>query len=376
MNSDLNIKKIAFIAVTEKGKALAYELKQLIGSGEIYVSKKLAGEGSISFGESLKVEVGKLFKNYEALVFIMATGIVVRSIAPYIESKFTDPAIVVLDEQGQNVISLLSGHMGGANELTRFISEAISAHAVITTSTDINEVAALDNIAKKMHGYIADFRESVKEVNYALVHHEKIGLYIQDVPEYEIDQRGFIVLEQIDLARGIGVSKASGQAVLLNELKILVYITRKQLKILENQDIIERAKLPRIIKVVPRDLTLGMGCKRNTLSTHFINSFYQFMDENDIDANAIYKVGSIDLKKDEKAMQDLAHMLKVPFEIIDRKEVLEVEDLFEKSEFVKKNVGVYSVAEPVAYLLSGRQLVVHKAKIAGTTWAVGKTVKR
>lgn len=373
MSSDHKVQmtKVAIIAVTQKGKQLAYKLKDSIGTGDIYVSSKLQEEGVFTFKESLKAEVGQLFKNYEALVFIMATGIVVRSIAPYVESKFTDPAIVVLDEEGHNVISLLSGHMGGANTLTQFISEKIAAHPVITTATDVNQKAALDNIAKEMNAYIANFRESVKDVNYALVHHEKVGLYCKDVPEYKIDDRGFISISEIDLQQGIGICSKTKAQIALQELKMLVYVTRKQLA--EIKEAPETAEnLPRIIKVVPRDLVLGMGCRRNTESEHFLKAFHKFMNQHQIDEKAICKIGSIDLKKDEKAMQDLSRYLNVPFEIIERKDVLEVEHLFEKSEFVKKNVGVYSVAEPVAYLLSGKQLLVHKEKYEGTTFALGK----
>ena len=107
----------------------------------------------------------------------MACGIVVRTIAPLIENKFSDPAILVSDEKGKNIISLLSGHMGGANEMTLYISNLLNSNPVITTATDVNDKSSLDMIAKKLNAHIYDFRNKVLKINSMLVNDEVVNLF-------------------------------------------------------------------------------------------------------------------------------------------------------------------------------------------------------
>lgn len=341
--------KIAYLAVTQKGKKLCQRIKENLGTGEIYVSCKLAEEGTRSIEGTLKEQVGELMRECDYLIFVMATGIVVRCIAPYIQSKFEDPGIVVLDEEGQNAISLLSGHMGGANEMTEYISQCIGAHPVITTATDVGGKAALDQIAKRLDAYIEDFREAVKDINYRLVHSQRIGLYIDG--DYQVDTRGFIVIDKVQDEK---------------QLDALVCITHKE----------SIEEMPNYcIKVIPRDLVLGMGCKKGTQPQHMIDSFNDYMHRHNIDQHAIKAVGSIDIKKDEKAMQALAEYLGVPFHIVSKEDILKVEERFHKSEFVKKNVGVYSVAEPVAYLMSNNELILERETYEGITFALGMIKK-
>lgn len=345
--------KIAYIAVTEKGKRLGRRVQDLVGKGDVYTTAKLQEEGVRCIEGKLKEYMAVLFKSYDTLIFIMATGIVVRSIAPYIESKFSDPAILVMDEEGHHVISLLSGHMGGANETTLLMSQLINADPVITTSTDVNNKAALDNIAKGLNAYIANFREAVKDINYRLVHNQKIGLYLDG--DYQVDERGFTRLCEVE-----DIKKQ------LETLEAVVYITHhKRLKF----------NHPNLIKVVPRELVLGMGCKKGTSVSHMLESFESYCNKNNIDTHAFKVVGSIEVKKDEVAMQSLAQQLEVPFEIFTKEQIIQVEHLFAKSEFVKKNVGVYSVAEPVAYLLSEGHLEIKREAYCGITFALGRCQK-
>ena len=155
--------KIAYIAVTETGKSLALKLQSLMGEGDIYVTQKLSDHKTYAIEGRLGTFMKELFEKYDYLICIMATGIAVRCIAPYVASKFKDPAVIVLDEKGQHAISLLSGHMGGANEMTRAIAELIKAHPVITTATDVHEKAALDCIVKELRAYTKDLKNRLKQ---------------------------------------------------------------------------------------------------------------------------------------------------------------------------------------------------------------------
>lgn len=343
--------KIAYIAMTQTGKALALILQKQMGKGEIYVPQKLSDEDTLAIEGRLGLFMKQIFEQYDYLICIMAAGIVVRTIAPYVASKFKDPAVIVLDEKGQYVISLLSGHMGGANEMTRKLSQLIQAEPVITTATDVHEKAALDCILKELRAYTKDLRESVKSVNYGLVSGELIGLYIKG--GYKVDERGFILLNGLDQQR---------LKEQLKDMEKVVYISHEAQTDFSH---------PHLIKVVPRRLVLGVGCRKNTPIKHMLEAFDGFMERQGLDPYSIALIGSIELKKEEIAIKALAEKLEVPFQVVTKEEIIEVEHLFEGSSFVKQNVGVTCVAEPAAYLLGTRQVIASKEKDAGITFALG-----
>jgi Cobalamin biosynthesis protein CbiG len=136
--------KVAIISVSDKGKELALDLKE-----------KLDGDSTIIKTDLYHKEVRKyfpiLFYEYDAIIAIMASGILIRSIAPLIESKVTDPAVLNIDDNGNFVISTLSGHLGGANKLTEKVANMIGATPVITTSTDVNNRLGIDVIAQDLY---------------------------------------------------------------------------------------------------------------------------------------------------------------------------------------------------------------------------------
>jgi cobalt-precorrin 5A hydrolase len=343
MNSE---NKIAIIAITNNGKKLAINIKKYIRNSDIYVTEKIHETGLNSISAKLNDFVGTIFYKYDYIIFIMATGIVVRSIAPYIRDKTIDPGIIVIDEKGTNVISLLSGHIGGANEMTLAISKFINSNPVITTATDVNNKSSLDMICKSINGYIENFKESVKLINSMLIDNRKVGIYIDG--NYEVDTRGFIKLNDIKD---------------IDKLDSIVCISnKKELNLNHNE----------VIKVIPKDIVVAIGCRKDTDSVFLYECFIDFINKNNVDKEAIKLIGSVEVKKDEKAILDLSEKLKVPFEIISINEIHKIEDKFEKSEFVKRSIGVYSVAEPVAYILSNENLIINKTKYKGITLAMGR----
>lgn len=372
--------KIAILCITSNGRSLACKIKRSLNEGDIYFINNKRDENSLDDNEvisksleedveiytvkkRLKFFVEDIFDKYEYILFIMATGIVVRTIAPLVTSKFSDPAILVTDEKGSNIISLLSGHMGGANEMTLHISDLINSNPVITTATDINKKSSLDMIAKKLNGHIVNFRDNVLDVNAMLVNGDAVGLYIDG--EYNIDTRGFTVL---DNSKSLESSISSDEELKKINLNTIVVISNK-----ENLQIDKYYEDKyRIIKVTPRDIVIGIGCRRDTES-HLLQDFLEdFLIKNNIDINSIKEIGSIEVKKDEKAIIDLSENLNVPFRVLSVEEISQVDYLFEKSEWVKKSVGVYSVAEPVAHLLSDGNVIIEKNKYKGITFSVGR----
>ena len=372
--------KIAILCITSNGRSLACKIKRSLNDGDIYFINNKRDENSLDDNEvisksleedveiytvkkRLKFFVEDIFDKYEYILFIMATGIVVRTIAPLVTSKFSDPAILVTDEKGSNIISLLSGHMGGANEMTLHISDLINSNPVITTATDINKKSSLDMIAKKLNGHIVNFRDNVLDVNAMLVNGDAVGLYIDG--EYNIDTRGFTVL---DNSKSLESSISSDEELKKINLNTIVVISNK-----ENLQIDKYYEDKyRIIKVTPRDIVIGIGCRRDTESHLLQDSLEDFLIKNNIDINSIKEIGSIEVKKDEKAIIDLSENLNVPFRVLSVEEISQVDYLFEKSEWVKKSVGVYSVAEPVAHLLSDGNVIIEKNKYKGITFSVGR----
>ena len=188
--------RIAILAVTEKGIELAEKISEGVG-GQIFIKGR-------DF-ERMKIFVEEIFTKFDALIFICATGIAVRMIAPHIVSKLSDPAVIVIDELGRNVISLLSGHVGGANDLTLKISAQIGANPVITTATDVEEKFAADNFASKL-GLIPEPKDAIKAINTAILRGEEIYLTAGDVRLNLIPKN---LICGIGCRRGVSIEKIS-----------------------------------------------------------------------------------------------------------------------------------------------------------------------
>ncbi|MED9946942.1 MAG: cobalt-precorrin 5A hydrolase [Peptacetobacter hiranonis] len=348
--------RIAIIAVTENGKNTAEKIALELENVDVFFQKR-----------GIKDLTGELFNKYECIIFVSACGIAVRCISPFLKSKFEDPAVLVVDDNGNNVISLLSGHIGGANEITLKIADVLNANPVITTSTDTNKKGALDVIVSKIGGYVENLRKSAKLVNSYLVDDKRVGIYFDSDYESEKDSLNLSGFELIDEKTEIDeIAKLDALVSVTDKLRCwvdeIIYNIKKDNE--EKEDLI-------YIKLVPRRIALGMGCRKNTETEKMIEEFSIFSALNNIHPAAIVNTGSLIIKKDEKSMIDLSKALCAEFNLFDVDEICTCDYMFDKSEFVKKNTGVYSVAQPSAYLLSGN-VISDKYKNNGTTFAFGR----
>ena len=395
--------KTAVIAVTENGKAIADRLSEKIKTDDIFFQRR-----------GIKELTGELFKNYDCIIFICACGIAVRCIAPYIKSKFEDPAVIVVDDMGKNAISLLSGHIGGANEITKEISEILGGNAVITTATDVSDKGALDVIASEIGVYIKNIRDSVKMVNSAVVNGKKAAIYF-DEPyrshEKKLNLSGFDVIDDIvdgykitdkndeinsntdkykdneyikeDFSGNSTDNKGSfydNSSLLEIILKydIIVYISdRMNDKIDDIKKYIYevRGKEINAVKLIPRRIVLGAGCKKNTDYMNMENEFMEFCRKENIAAEAVCRIGSIDLKKDETALINLSKSLCAEFTTFTKEQISEFDYIYDKSEFVKKITGVYSVSGPSAHILSDGNVISETSRKNGITLTFGRIKK-
>lgn len=251
-----------------------------------FTSEKLLEEGFIPFENGFANTAREAFTNYSALIFIGATGIAVRVLAPLVNDKFCDPAVVVIDERAQHVISLLSGHAGGANALARYLAGMLGADPVITTATDVNDMAALDTLAFQLNARMSDFRSAVKIVNQMLVSNKRVGLWWDDELTQDVshcDRRGFITVTDLNQ---------------LPELDALVCITL-------------RTNLPELPvphwKLVPQRVVAGIGCRRDTPFPLLAALLARQLEAQQLDPLALKAIGSITLKKMNRDLSNWLH---------------------------------------------------------------------
>ncbi|SUP79237.1 cobalamin biosynthesis protein CbiG [Yersinia frederiksenii] len=340
---------IAVFCLTPGGVRLARRLQTHLPL-TCFTSDKLMEAEFLPFNGSFGDTLREAFKQYSALVVVGAIGLTVRVIAPLVNDKMTDPAVVVIDERGQHVISLLSGHVGGANTLTRYLAGILGADPVITTATDVNEMAALDTLATQLDAEMHDFRHAVKVVNQMLVSEQKVGLW-WDMPlvaeRDRCDTRGFVPVDSLDA---------------LPPLDALVCVTLR--------DTLPSLPLP-VYKLVPRRVVAGIGCRRATSLQTLVELLQQQMAENHFDLMALRAIGSVTIKKDEPALHQLAQCWRVPFELFSVGELSRHEQRFPASDFVRQTVGVGSVSQPVAWLMSDGKLVGNTLRQQGVTITLG-----
>ena len=320
--------KIAMISFTlsgcQLGQTAAEGLRKLGHETKEFTKSMYTMEQSLHVvKEPLSQWTKQAFSTYDAILFIGACGIAVRSIAPYVKDKKTDPAVVVMDEQGKHVISLLSGHLGGANELTIQIARLTGASPVITTATDINGKFAVDVFAKKNQCSISSMK-TAKEISAALVAGEQVGFYST------FPVRGSIPSELLSYEEG-GRQPEYGIAVSCS--------TKKQ-------------PYAKTLFLVPRVVTMGIGCRRGTSVEKIEQAVGTVLEELGVPEAALEQVASIDVKKEEAGLLQFCGRRRLPFVTYSAEQLTEAEGTFTESEFVKKQVGVGSVCERSAVLAS------------------------
>lgn len=296
--------------------------------------------------ESIKEWTEKRFTDCDAIVFVGACGIAVRSIAPFVKSKKSDPAVVVVDEQGKFAISLLSGHIGGANELTREIAEILRAEPVITTATDLNHKFAVDVFAKRNGCFISDMGLA-KEISAALLAGKEVG-FVSDFPWLGE------VPEELKLCQDVEEEKP----------ELGIYVTTGYLK----------HPFVHTLYLIPRVVTTGVGCKKGTDKETVERIVRRACDELLIPSVAMEQVASIDLKKEELGILEYCKERKLPFITYTSEELKEVEGTYAHSQFVEEITGVDNVCERAALLGSSKEgkgrLIQRKYADAGVTVAL------
>ena len=326
--------KISLTAFTDRGEALAVRItKQLNNDGEqaefvrcgkrpLPLEREPAGMGDSALRAPEPCAyvraadwTGKVFGESDALVFVGAAGIAVRSIAPHVVSKTMDPAVVVIDETGRFVVPILSGHLGGANALALCLASITGGQAVITTATDVNGVFAFDDWARRMNCAVEN-TDLIREISGTLLR----GGIVPVCSDFEISG---------EVPCGVEFGSFD---------KASVCIT-----ILDEACVDERK-----LRIIPRVVCVGIGCRRGTQAEEIEDAVLEALRENGISPKAMAALASIDLKAEEEGIKELARKYKVPFLTYSAEELGEVPGEFSGSEFVMSVTGVDNVCERAA----------------------------
>jgi len=322
----LKTEKIAILYLTRGGGRLASRLTPLLPQSTVYPCKG-----------TLRQTIVSCWQEYDHLVCIMATGIVVRMIAPLLADKRTDPSVIVCDEKGRFAISLLSGHIGGGNGLAEKIAAGVGGQAVITTASDVLGHTALDLWAEELGLVVAD-KPAFTKVMGKLVNTGRITLYAGfPLPPLPADIVRVDHPEKADLVISCRSKKYLG-AVLLN----------------------------------PRALVAGMGCNRHTPAEEFDVALAEACSEHGLALQSVRSLASIDLKSDEAGLLEFAKTRGYHIDFYDRDQLNGVDGV-STSAAVLKATGAKGVAEPAAVLAAGGgRLLVKKMKWKNVTVAIAE----
>jgi cobalt-precorrin 5A hydrolase len=348
--------KMAIWVITPNGTRLADMLSMNMSDVDVYVSQNIRETAACFKFRSLSGTLAKKFHQYTGHIFIMSTGIVVRVIAPLIRHKTEDPAVVVVDDRGIHAISLLSGHLGGANELAQKIAGIIGAKPVITTATDVNKVPAIDVLAREKSLFIEN-PEAIKTVNMTLLKGEKIHVH---------DPFNFLAksLPNSVPRTGGGAKKHFEKDYRDKEFEggAGVYV----------DDI--KAELPaRILILRPASLVAGIGCNRNTGMEEMKALLQDVLETNNLASSSLKCMASIDVKTDEPGLIALAKNLGLTVIFFTRQELNQVKGIKNPSTIVEKHVGVKSVCEAAAIRAAQNgTLIVPKQSTRNMTLAIAR----
>lgn len=396
------MKKTAIVAFTEQGNALGSRLQDLLkdcdvcdryslekyrntqvvlSEGETVCQENSKSDATqVFFFENGKELMQKIFCAYDQILMIAACGIVVRLLDGLLRGKEVDPAVVVMDVQGRFAIPLLSGHWGGANAFARKISKLMGAIPVITTATDSCGCFSPDLFAKANHLTLTDLK-GAKRVAAAALEGRKIGVISEWPVIHAPEGMEVVVLSNVDRgAKKRPVSETTIESIteapaevireaaeVVMEADALIWIgTTKMDWMRDNREV-----PPLILRMIPQDIVLGVGCRRNLSPEVFKREVLHCMEKYGLDTRRVRALHSISLKKEEKAFRELAKEYRWESRFFSAEELKQAEGTFSKSVFVEAVTGVDNVCERSA-VMTGGSLIVEKTVGEGITFAAAR----
>ena len=336
------MEKTSVLAITKNGVKIGENLKKLFPDWNVFAPSKLTIEatGITWYSEPTTDKIVDLFKNNNALICIFSLGAVIRLISPYLKDKKTDPAVIVIDDKINFVISVLSGHIGGANEITEEIAEKLGAISVITTAADVNKTIAVDLVGREFNWKIDD-DSTVTKISAHMVNEEPIGVF-QEVGNknwYKKLPKNVVSYENIE-----DLKKSKSRAYLIISDKLI------------DDEIINESVIYR-----PPSLVIGIGLHWDTTKETIREGIRFCLEKFKLSSKSISKLVSIKKPEDVQGLIDLGKEMGIPIEYVNREDLAEI-TAPNPSETVKAFEGTASVSEAAAIKVSGGELIVEKQK--------------
>ncbi len=338
--------KLAIITLTSQGKKLARELNHKLADDPTVLKVDL-------YHKQVKTTLQDIFHEYDCILGIMASGIMIRSICPIIKDKTRDPAILVMDEKAGYVISILSGHLGGGNSFTEKIAGFTGAEPVITTSTDVNGKIGIDALARKYFMQV-DNPSNILKINKALVMDENVELQVPQRFEYlfkdELVKNSYNQVTSLD----------NGHVISSNKIEASFKDTK--------------------ITLTPEKIVLGIGARKGVSLETVLSAARQACIDLDITLERIDLMATAEPKKDETGILEAAEELGVELEVVSLDQLKEfldqskdfLQEEISESPFVMRTFGVPGICEPAALFAAGKQarLLYRKTSFNKVTVAV------
>ncbi len=323
---------IAILSVTNQGKEISDKLYENLKDNPLILNVS-------QYHKNVIQTVNDIFNEYDCIIGIMASGIMIRSIAPHVNSKLSDPAVLLIDDNANFVISLLSGHFGGANDLTMKISGILNSTPVITTSTDVNNKVGIDSIAKRYYCSLENPR-NIKYINRALINNQPVNLFLPSSFSYIIDN-------EVEKSYSIHFDDT------IDFIKAVV----------DDHEVILKPKM----------MVMGIGARRDIAVEKVENAITQACLILEIPPARIDYFATADVKKNERGIIENVNRLNKEIKIISMDSIKSYQnEECSKSDFVMKQFGVKGVCEPTALIANGNDshLIFKKTAYDGVTIAV------
>lgn len=359
-----NPKPYAIVGITKHGAELARRLAVAMPDADVYLSEKFVreedGDAVRAFPANVRLLLEEAFHRYEGWILLVSLGAVVRMIAPLLKDKKVDPAVVVVDDRAQFAISVLSGHLGGANALTERVAGILKATPVVTTASDVSGTIAVDLLGREFGWEIDDDRQ-VTPASAAVVNEEPVAV-IQETGETGWWKRKTPVPKQIQVCGSL----EEARAIRPQGFHAVLWVTDRLLS--EH----ELAIAPYRVIYRPKSIVLGLGCNRGTSMEEIENAVFTALERQGLSWKSVASIATITLKQDEAGLLALSEKYGWPL-IVYEPEQLNSVAIPNPSETVFKFTGAYGVSEPAALLAACTdRLLLEKTACGNVTIALAR----
>lgn len=358
------IRRVLLITCSVRGYAtmqkLAKKLENISGA-EIIAKVKCEALPEVSMKETVKACVDEYFEQVDAIVFVTASGIAVRSVAEHLTHKSKDPAIVCMDECGKHVISLVSGHAGGANALTQMLADVMWATPVITTATDVEGRFSIDDYAREHNLVVTDWAKA-KAISAEVLAAgaEPVRVNEAEVLQEEEKNACEICKEQKSTGIDVGKIENDGCGSRVDGCESRIDRCKNRVDACENGLDVQRLQIgsyqvvitpqdvsvdAQTLQLIPRCIVAGVGCKKGMPVDKIGHAVQEAFAKAGLRMEALCAVASIDLKKEEAGLLEFCETRHVPFETYAAEELQAVPGTYSASEFVSGVTGVDNVCE-------------------------------